>query len=85
MVSGKTPTGRINYTEIARNVNLKNSKGMSWMHYLLQVNNGKVFNTNIMYLNKIFQSNENNDKEKRNSDGLQLRLVTKINNLKRHF
>ena len=28
----------------------------------------KFFNTNITYLNQIFQSNENNDKEKRNSD-----------------
>ena len=28
----------------------------------------KFANTNIMYLNQIFQSNENNDKEKRNSD-----------------
>ena len=37
MVSVKTPTGTINYTEIGRNVNLKNSKGMPWLHYLLQV------------------------------------------------
>ena len=28
----------------------------------------KFFNTNITYLNQIFQSNENNDREKRNSD-----------------
>ena len=42
-------------------------------------------NTNITYLNQIFQSNENNDKEKSSSDGLQLRLATKINNLKRQF
>ena len=46
MVSGKTPTGTINYTEIARNSNLKNSKGVSWLYYLLQVNNGKVFQYN---------------------------------------
>ena len=45
----------------------------------------KFSNTNITYLNQIFQSNENNDKEKRSSDGLQLRLATKINNLKRQF
>ena len=53
MVSGKTPTGKINYIEIARNVNLKNSEGMSWMHYLLQVNDGKVFQ-NKYY---VFESN----------------------------
>ena len=29
MVSGQTPTGTINYREIGRNANLKNSKGMS--------------------------------------------------------
>ena len=28
----------------------------------------KFFNTNITYLNQIFESNENNDREKRNSD-----------------
>ena len=55
------------------------------MHYLLQVINCKVFNTNITNLNQISQRNDNNDKEKRNSDGLQLRLVKKINNLKRQF
>ena len=28
----------------------------------------KFSNTNIAHLNQVFQSNENNDKEKRNSD-----------------
>ena len=50
----------------------------------------KFSNTNITHLNQIFQSNENNDKEKEImmpllKGGLQLRLVTKINNLKRQF
>ena len=53
MVSGKTPTEKINYTEIARNANLKNSKGMPWLYYLLQVNNGKVF----QYDYYVFESN----------------------------
>ena len=53
MVSGQTPTGTINYREIGRNANLKNSKGMSWLHYLLQANNGKVF----QYKYYVFESN----------------------------
>ena len=51
----------------------------------------KFSSTTIAYLNKIFQINENNDKEKKQiqmpllKGGSQLRLVTKINNLKRQF
>ena len=41
---------------------------MSWLHQSLQVNNGKVFQYKYCYLNQIFQSNQNNDQEKRNSD-----------------
>ena len=66
MVSGKTPTGTINYTEIARNVNAKIAKvchGCTTYYKLVLV---EFSNTNITYLNQIFQSNENNDKEKRN-------------------
>ena len=53
MVSGQTPTGTINYREIGRNANLKKSKGMSWLHFLLQANNGKVF----QYKYYVFESN----------------------------
>ena len=53
MVSGKTPTGTINYTEIARNVSRKNSKSMSWLYYLLQVSFGRVF----QYKYYVFESN----------------------------
>ena len=43
MISGKTLTGTIFYTEIARNTHLKNSKDLSWFYYFLQFNNGIVF------------------------------------------